>query len=75
MHKDMTKHKSDKDIMEFSTKNTKFARYLNRIIMITYQTEGTRMPDIKKRETTEWIKKVAATYGKKVGEIAYIHQR
>ena len=72
MHKDMTKHKSDKDIMEFSTKNTKFARYLNRIIMITYQTEGTRMPDIKKRETTEWIKKVAATYGKKVGEIAYI---
>ena len=40
--------------------------------MITYQTEGTRMPDIKKRETTEWIKKVAATYGKKVGEIAYI---
>ena len=40
--------------------------------MITYQTEGTRMPDIKKRETTEWIKKVVATYGKKVGEIAYI---
>ena len=46
MHKDMTKHKSDKDIMEFSTKNTKFARYLNRIIMITYQSEATRMPDI-----------------------------
>ena len=40
--------------------------------MITYQTEGTNMPNIKKRETTEWIKQVAATYGKKVGEIAYI---
>ena len=30
------------------------------------------MPAIKKRETTAWIKAVAATYGKKVGEIAYI---
>ena len=30
------------------------------------------MPDIKKRETTEWIKAVAATYEKKIGEIAYI---
>ena len=40
--------------------------------MITYQTEGVDMPDIQKRETTAWIKAVAATYGKKVGEIAYI---
>jgi rRNA maturation RNase YbeY len=30
------------------------------------------MPHIKKRETTEWIKRVAATYGKRVGEIAYV---
>lgn len=30
------------------------------------------MPDIKKRENTEWVKAVAATYGKRVGEIAYI---
>ena len=30
------------------------------------------MPAIKKRETTAWIKVVAETYGKKVGEIAYI---
>ena len=30
------------------------------------------MPDIKKRETTEWIKAVAATYEKRIGEIAYI---
>ena len=39
---------------------------------VTYQTEGVKMPDIKKRETTEWIKAVAATYEKKIGEIAYI---
>lgn len=40
--------------------------------MISYQTDGTKMPDIKKRETSAWIKKVAATYGKKCGDIAYI---
>ena len=39
---------------------------------VTYQTEGIKMPDIKKRETTEWIKAVAATYEKRIGEIAYI---
>ena len=38
--------------------------------MITYQTEDITMPQIKKRETTEWVKQVAASYGKKVGEIA-----
>ena len=30
------------------------------------------MPDIKKRETTRWIQAVAATYGKKTGEIGYL---
>ena len=30
------------------------------------------MPAIKKREVSEWIKKVADEYGKKVGDIAYI---
>ena len=39
---------------------------------VTYQTEGIKMPEIKKRETTEWIKAVAASYGKRLGEIAYI---
>lgn len=39
---------------------------------VTYQTEGIEMPNIKKRETTEWIKAVAATYEKRIGEIAYI---
>ena len=40
--------------------------------MITYQTEDIAMPPIKKREITEWVKQVAVTYGKKVGEVAYI---
>jgi rRNA maturation RNase YbeY len=30
------------------------------------------MPAIKRRETTAWIKAVAATYGRKVGEIGYL---
>ena len=30
------------------------------------------MPAIKKRETSAWIKAVASSYEKKVGEIAYI---
>ena len=40
--------------------------------MITYSTDGVKMPDIKRRETTAWIKKVAASYGRKVGEIGYM---
>lgn len=40
--------------------------------MITYHAEGIKMPVIKRRETTAWIKAVAATYGRKVGEIGYL---
>ena len=40
--------------------------------MITYLTEEVGMPDIKKRETTEWIKAVTASYGLRVGNITYI---
>lgn len=40
--------------------------------MITYNIDGVKMPKIKKRENNAWIKAVAASYGKKVGEIAYI---
>lgn len=32
--------------------------------MISYQADGIKMPAIKKRETTEWIKAVAASYEK-----------
>mgnify|MGYP000210158700 FL=1 len=34
--------------------------------MISYQTDGVEMPAIKKSQTTEWIKAVAATYKKRV---------
>lgn len=40
--------------------------------MITYNAEGVKMPKIKKRETTAWIKAVAAKHGRKVGEIGYM---
>lgn len=40
--------------------------------MITYNAEGVKMPKIKKRDTTAWIKAVAATYGRKVGEVGYL---
>ncbi len=40
--------------------------------MISYQTEGVKMPAIKRRAVSAWVKAVAATYDRKVGEIAYI---
>ena len=40
--------------------------------MITYQTDGVKMPAIKRREISAWIKSVAQDLGKKVGDIAYI---
>lgn len=39
--------------------------------MITFQTENIEMPAIDQTKVRNWIKKVAATYQKKVGEIAY----
>ena len=40
--------------------------------MITYNVDGIKMPKIKKREISRWIKAVAATYGRKIGEIGYM---
>ena len=40
--------------------------------MITYTTDGVKMPPIRRREVSAWIKAVAQTYGKKVGDVAYI---
>lgn len=40
--------------------------------MITYSSENIKMPSIKKREVTKWIRNVANSYGKKVGEIGYL---
>ena len=40
--------------------------------MITYSAENVKMPKIRKRDTSAWIKKLAASYGRKVGEIGYL---
>ena len=40
--------------------------------MISYNTDNVAMPKIPRRATSAWIKSVAASYGKTVGEIAYI---
>ncbi len=40
--------------------------------MISYFTEGIKMPKIGKREVSAWIKKVAETHGFRVGDISYI---
>ena len=40
--------------------------------MITYNVDGVKMPKIKKRDTRAWIRKVAASHGRKVGEIGYM---
>lgn len=40
--------------------------------MITYNVDGVKMPDIKRRTITAWVRAVAADYGRRVGEVAYI---
>ncbi len=40
--------------------------------MITYNADGVKMPKIRHRETTAWIKRVAEAHGRKVGEIGYM---
>ena len=39
---------------------------------ISYFAEEVKIPNIKKRTVSAWIKSVAETYGKRVGEISYI---
>ena len=39
---------------------------------VSYFAEDVKMLAIKKRETTDWIRRVASGYGKKCGDIAYI---
>jgi len=40
--------------------------------MITYQTDGVKMPNIRRRVITKWVKEVAKSYGRTVGEIGYM---
>ena len=40
--------------------------------MITYNSENVKMPPIKRRIVSQWIKAVATTYHRQVGEIGYL---
>ena len=40
--------------------------------MITYQTIEVEMPALPKAKTSAWVRQVAASYGKRVGDVAYI---
>lgn len=40
--------------------------------MITYNAQGVELPAIDQQRTTQWITQVAASYGKRVGDINYI---
>ncbi len=39
--------------------------------MISYTAQGVKMPRIRRRDVSSWIRRVAATYGKMVGEVGY----
>ncbi|MBO7159868.1 MAG: rRNA maturation RNase YbeY [Paludibacteraceae bacterium] len=41
-------------------------------MMISYHTEDIKKPNICTRRTSAWVKNVAASHGKTIGEIAYI---
>ena len=43
-----------------------------KIVMISYQTSNVKMPPIRRRDVSAWVRRVAADYGKRVGEVAYI---
>jgi len=40
--------------------------------VITFEAEGVKFPTIKKRDTSSWIRRVAESYDRKVGEIGYL---
>lgn len=40
--------------------------------MISYNVDGVKMPKIKKRLISQWVKEVAKNHGRRVGEIGYM---
>jgi len=40
--------------------------------MITYNIENVKMPALRRRDTSAWIRRVAASYGRRVGEVGYL---
>ena len=55
-----------------STAIRNILKFIKNQTMISYNTDGVEMPKIKKRAVTSWIRAVAATYGKRVGDVGYI---
>lgn len=39
---------------------------------ITFDSDNIEFPNIKKRETSAWIKKIANSYNKKIGDVGYL---
>lgn len=66
--------KKEKENIANSSKIHNFEYQIETLLTmsITYQTENVKLPALKKRKVSEWIKKVAASHGKKTGDIAYI---
>ena len=58
--------------LEATTGFLRLIRLLIHYNMISYQSDGVKMPEFNHRSTTAWIKAVAATYGRRVGEIGYM---
>lgn len=40
--------------------------------MISYSIEGVKFPTIQRRVINKWIREVAASYGKRIGEVGYL---
>ncbi len=40
--------------------------------MVSYNVIDVKMPALSRRDTTAWVRRVAASYGKRVGEVAYV---
>ena len=40
--------------------------------MISYNCENVKMPPIRRRDISRWIKDIATQYGKKIGEVGYL---
>jgi len=40
--------------------------------MISYSAENVAFPAIRRRQTSAWIRAVAATYGRRVGDVGYL---
>ncbi len=40
--------------------------------MISYNTIDVKMPALPHRETSAWVREVAAMHGKRIGEVAYV---